>query len=179
MTSFHSTTIDKRFPIGHGKRSQYIPIHRPGVIRTPHPDSGLILDVQITGEPTALKVDRVSYVSLSAPFYVSAKHLGDIGKGTARLTFNSLKLLVESINRGCPRGWSAFPKVPVPQERSLTTALKARAFEKISSEAFSGSLRSTSSPPPASTSFSSGSPPMSFACALASGANWRSVPASA
>jgi len=101
ITSFGKQLLEDKFPNAaqqSQQRARYIPIGRSPEWSAPHPDTGMLLKLHITGDPAAPGKGRQSYVCLGSPSLVAKHHLRPLFDGTARLTTNSLVQVVNMLN---------------------------------------------------------------------------------
>ncbi|KAF8543701.1 hypothetical protein BDD12DRAFT_819335 [Trichophaea hybrida] len=112
ITSFGRQLLSDKYPdaVRHSQhRARYIPIGRGLEWSDPHPDTGMLLGLKITGDPAAPGKDRQSYVSLGHPSLVAKHHLEPLFHGTAELTKKSLRIVVEMLNQ-----MNCTAEIPLP-----------------------------------------------------------------
>jgi len=81
------------------KRREYLPLKRSPP--EPHPDSGVLLEVRITGKATATRT-RQSYVHLCAPLLVARENLVGLPRGTVKLEPRAFAIVLDHLRRVCP-----------------------------------------------------------------------------
>ncbi|KAA8906277.1 hypothetical protein FN846DRAFT_757082, partial [Sphaerosporella brunnea] len=92
ITSFHNTPLIEKHS-GQSRRAilrraEYLPLKRSE--EEPHPDSGALLEVFITGNPQVTQAKQ-SYVGLLKQHKVAREHLRALSGGTARIGPADLK----------------------------------------------------------------------------------------
>jgi len=96
------------------KRKEFLPLKRSPP--EPHPDSGLLLQVYITGKPTVTR-NRQSYVKLRAPLLVARENLASLPNGTVALTHKAFQVVLTNLKEVCPGVVVHVEKEPKPKPR--------------------------------------------------------------
>ena len=103
ITSLGNTSLADKFPgqkrWAVEKRREYLPLKRSPP--QPHPDSGVLLGVRITGKAAATRA-RQSYVHLCAPLVVAHENLVGLQRGTVKLEPRALVLVLAHLHEVCP-----------------------------------------------------------------------------
>jgi hypothetical protein len=81
------------------RRREYLPLKRSPPER--HPDSGVLLEVHITGKATVTRT-RQSYVRLRVPLRVARENLVGLPMGTAKLEPRAFAVVLAHLRKVCP-----------------------------------------------------------------------------
>jgi hypothetical protein len=102
ITSFGKTSLATKFPgerqWAKSKRAKYLPLKRSPP--EPHPDSGVLLEVHVTGKPQVPR-NRQSYIEIRTPHLVAREHLTELKRGTAQLATRSFEVVRETLKTEC------------------------------------------------------------------------------
>ena len=103
ITSLGNTSLADKFPgqsqWAVARRREYLPLERSPP--EPHPDSGVLLEVHITGNATVTRKYQ-SYVRLRVPLVVAHENLVGVVGGTVKLERGAFASVVDHLRRACP-----------------------------------------------------------------------------